>query len=395
MQAASRCVLLSPPAQLAASMRQLFHASTRQQANTGCLLEQVATHLVLGLGQAAEACARALQGPFRPQQVPEQQAAAPAAPPGSQQSASPSGSARASQSRAVLQRAAQLAMAASIGRVLQAVSTIGAIVSVVQQHYQRVLAPHLGPPGGAEARACAAGLAALVKAVDERVLGALQRCLSLLAGQADATLAAEQRRDDFCPGEAAPPPSLDEPTPACAAVCALLGAAVDAAAQHLHGPNLSSLLAEVGGAAPQAWHPRTAHSPLLHRSLLHMPSHLAPPVPQLGRRACLMLDAHMQRFTFSPLGALRWKRDLAEYAALVGRLRSAPAAAHLEDMQAKVGGAAGGGCFKEMPSDGCADGMESACLCPHVTDSSTNPFLMVPKFTSWPLLALHATRPDS
>ncbi|KAL4458016.1 hypothetical protein ABPG75_012881 [Micractinium tetrahymenae] len=301
-EAASRCVLLSPPAQLAANMRQLFHASTRKQANTGCLLEQVATHLVLGLGQAVEACSRALLGPFRPQQVLEQEAAAAAV--GSQQQqgqvGSPPGSARAAQSRAALQRAAQLAMAGSIGRVLQAVSTIGAIASVVQQHYQRVLAPHLGPPGGAEARACSAGLAALVKAVDERVVGALQRCLSLLASQADMTLVAEQRRDDFCPGEAAPPPSLDEPTPACVAACALLGAAVDAAGQHLHGPNLSSFLAE------------------------------------LGRRACLVLDAHMQRFSFSPLGALRWKRDLADYAALVARLRSAAAAAHLEDMQAKV-----------------------------------------------------------
>ncbi len=59
-----------------------------------------------------------------------------------------------------------------------------------------------------------------------------------------------------------------------------------------------------------------------------------------------MLDAHMQRFTFSPLGALRWKRDLADYAALVGRLRSAPSAAHLDDMQARVrwrGWVGGGG----------------------------------------------------
>lgn len=49
-EAASRCVLLTPPAQLAPALRQLFHASTRRQANTGCLLEQVAVHLVLGLG---------------------------------------------------------------------------------------------------------------------------------------------------------------------------------------------------------------------------------------------------------------------------------------------------------------------------------------------------------
>lgn len=282
LQAAARCALLSPPAQLASNMRQLFHASTRKYANTGCLLEQVATHIVLGLGLAVEACTKALLGPFRPQQLLDQEAAAAATAAGSAGSASPAGmsgggsgqaqgprapahggspgagagagapagspSARVARqlSRQTLQRAAQLAVAASAGRVLQAVSTVGAVVSVLQQHCQRVLSPHLGPPGGAEARACAGGLAALVKAVDERVLGALQRCLSQLLSQADMTLVAEQRREDFCPGEASPPPSLDEPTPACVAVCGLLGAAVDAAQQHLHGPNLASFLGEVG-----------------------------------------------------------------------------------------------------------------------------------------------------
>ena len=49
-----------------------------------------------------------------------------------------------------------------------------------------------------------------------------------------------------------------------------------------------------------------------------------------------MLDAHMQRFAFSPLGALRWRRDLQEYGAAVARLRSPKAQQHLEDMQ--VGG---------------------------------------------------------
>lgn len=78
-EAASRCVLLTPPAQLAPALRQLFHASTRRQANTGCLLEQVAVHLVLGLGLVVDTCTRALLGPFRPQLLLEQEAAAAAA----------------------------------------------------------------------------------------------------------------------------------------------------------------------------------------------------------------------------------------------------------------------------------------------------------------------------
>ena len=235
-QAAARCALLSPPALLAANTRQLFHASTRQQAHTGCLLEQAATHILLGLGAAMEAATRALLAPFRPQQLLDAEAAAAAAAApvagsgggssaaagGQQQQrqqeaggpasagaaagAAPSdggpGSGRASRqgslSRAALQRAAALSVAASVGCVLQAVSTIGAMVRAVQQHYQRVLAPHLAG-SGAEARACGAGLAALVRAVDERVAAALQRCLGLLRSQADMTLVAEQQRADFCP----------------------------------------------------------------------------------------------------------------------------------------------------------------------------------------------------
>jgi hypothetical protein len=52
----------------------------------------------------------------------------------------------------------------------------------------------------------------------------------------------------------------------------------------------------------------------------------------MGRRLRLALEAHQQRFTFSPLGALRWRRDLAEYAALGARLRCAAAARRLQEL---------------------------------------------------------------
>lgn len=73
----------------------------------------------------------------------------------------------------------------------------------------------------------------------------------------------------------------------------------------------------------------------------HLSPGLLPPAHppsclQLGRRLCILLDAHQQRYTFSPLGALRWKRDLSEYAALAARLRSPIVRRHLEDMQARV-----------------------------------------------------------
>ena len=285
LQAVARAALLSPAAQVAPAVRQLFHSSTRKQPNTGCLLEQVATHILMGLGLAVDACTKVLLGPFRPQQLLDQEAATAAAAkaaapgsgaskaagqqqPGGSQRAAASSSAAGSQaveaaaasggaappsaasiarqlSRQSLQQAAQVAMSGSVGQVLAVVSTIGHIVGALQAHYQRVLSPHLAAGGGSEARVCLVGLAALVKAVDERVLGALQRCLALLLSQADMTLVAEQQRGDFSPGESGPQPILDAPTPAAATVCALLGAAVEEAERHLHGPNLVSLLAEV------------------------------------------------------------------------------------------------------------------------------------------------------
>jgi hypothetical protein len=35
---------------------------------------------------------------------------------------------------------------------------------------------------------------------------------------------------------------------------------------------------------------------------------------QVGRRAYALLLGHMQRFCYSAMGALRWKRDVTEYA---------------------------------------------------------------------------------
>lgn len=345
-QAAGRCVLLTPPSQLPAAIRQLFHASTRERAQPGCLLEQVASHMLLGLGLAADAASKALQGPFRPQPALEGDAAAA----GQQQQAAAvtdggpgSGRAQRQLSRAALSRSAGAAAEAGVGQVLQAVSTCGAMAGVLQQHYSRVLAPHLAG-SGAEARACVAGLAALVRAVDERAAAALQRCLAGLCAQVDATLAEQQQRADFCPGDTGALASLEEPTPAAAAACALLGAGVDAAERHLHGPNLAAFAAEVrrGGAAgtgraaavcavrAAGW---GAPSLLAAHPLATPPRHRA----QLGRRLCLLLDAHQQRFSFSPLGALRWKRDLGAYAALAARLRSPATRRHLEDMQVRGG----------------------------------------------------------
>ena len=65
------------------------------------------------------------------------------------------------------------------------------------------------------------------------------------------------------------------------------------------------------------------------------------PPAQLGRRLLRALGVHQARFSYSPMGALRWKRDLSEYAALAsGPLRQpagSPVAQQLEEMQAGGG----------------------------------------------------------
>lgn len=118
----------------------------------------------------------------------------------------------------------------------------------------------------------------------------------------DLTLAAEQRKADFRPTAAeASAAELGRPTDACATVTALLAALGALARASLHGSNLASFL------------------------------------DALGRHAAAALQIHMLRFTFSPEGALRWKRDVAEYSAcLVGRVgvRGVAAAAAFEELGA-------------------------------------------------------------
>lgn len=205
--------MLSSPQQLAANVRALFHSSTRKAANTGCLLEQVASHIILGLSSVVEAAAKPLLGPFQPAVVLQRAAAAATAsagagaaggaggggpssaptaaggggqaPPGAAAAtaaAAAPGLAASQLSRTSLVQAAELALGDSLARVLAAVGLVGGMVRAVQQHYEHVILPHLAG-STVEGRACAVGLAALVKAAEERGLAALQRTLTLLFNQ--------------------------------------------------------------------------------------------------------------------------------------------------------------------------------------------------------------------
>ncbi|EIE26781.1 Sec10-domain-containing protein [Coccomyxa subellipsoidea C-169] len=243
-EAATRCEVLSPAGAAPANVRALFHSSTVQRACSGCLLEQVASHLISGLSQAVQACAAANSATYGMQSI--------TAP-----------------SRIAITKAAYAVVEGSVGRVLEAVGAATGIIRALQQHYAREIEPRV-EPAPVEATACATGLAALVRAVER---------------QADRTLVAEQRRTDFRPPEDGDTPQLDRPTEACALVAALLSALLRLAAQSLQASNLASFDTEA-----------------------------RPFATLVGRRAHALLVGHMQRYVYSAMGALRWKRDVTEYA---------------------------------------------------------------------------------
>lgn len=59
---------------------------------------------------------------------------------------------------------------------------------------------------------------------------------------------------------------------------------------------------------------------------------------QMGERALKLLKEHMVSFTYSSTGALRWKRDILEYAeALHPALQTAPVVrSHFEELKGEV-----------------------------------------------------------
>lgn len=86
----------------------------------------------------------------------------------------------------------------------------------------------------------------------------------------------EQRRSDYLPPKGVA--TVDRPTDACLLVSALLRRAIASFSSAMAGTNARSVHAEI------------------------------------GRRLVTMLKAHMQAFVFGSRGALRWRRDLSEYA---------------------------------------------------------------------------------
>ncbi|CAD7697583.1 unnamed protein product [Ostreobium quekettii] len=255
-EALAHCRILVPSPQIPHHVRQLFHSSTYYHANMGCLLEQIARHTMRGMEKALDDCEIGCSTPF---------------------SSSSLGDAAAKS----VTEAAGRAVERGVGNVLKAVATISSILQNLKEYYTAIIMP-LVMPSIAEVSACRAGMAALVKAVEERLLLNLNQGLKHFFAQMDKGLVNEQRRAEFRPyGVVAS--GLDQPTKACrlaAELCRALGRAAKAT---LEGTNLESFLSEAGCQ--------------MHETLLN----------------------HLTRFTISPMGALKLKRDMAEY---VGAVRT-------------------------------------------------------------------------
>ena len=189
--------------------------------------------------------------------------------------------------------------AASLGTLLQAIAQISDLSRMLKQHYDRVIVPHVAN-SPTEAAACAEGLTQLFSALDKRTAAALERTISQIYRRVAATLSAEQLRSDFRPDDYTVAP-LDTPTPACLSAVAVIRAIGEQASAHLHGSNLSSFL--------------TAFS----------------------LRAASTVEAHALKFVFSPEGAVRWRRDLAEFASCFSVLGARAAGPAFEDLYSVAG----------------------------------------------------------
>jgi hypothetical protein len=309
-EAVKRCVQVTPAGVVASAIRMLFHSGSTTTSNTtttmytgisnkksiatttqACLLGQAGTHMLLGLGGAADRCVSRLAGAFKPDLGADRDAAA--------------------RSEAT----------ASLGTLLQAIAQVTEMSLMLKHHYDRVVAP-LVAPSPLESAACVEGLAQLVAAIDARTAAALERTLHQLFSKVAATLVAEQNKSDFKPlnsgkvassgnGSSTTTTSssntsnksggIDTPTEACLSAVALLRAVGQQTAAHLHGSNLTSFFSA------------------------------------FSRRTAVVVETHAIRFVFSPEGALRWRRDVGEFATCMTELGARAAAPVFEDLYSLAG----------------------------------------------------------
>ena len=141
--------------------------------------------------------------------------------------------------------------------------------------------------------------------------------LTRRCSQIERVLSAEQKKNEYRPN-AGTMMVFDRPTVACQLVCALLDAMRLSASQNIKQPNLGAFLEEV---IPTSY---WLSCLLIHRSV------------QAGYEASACLSLHITRFTFSPAGALRLKRDMAAYIDTIREFESTETLTQFETLQQLV-----------------------------------------------------------
>ncbi|XP_073007870.1 exocyst complex component 5-like [Typha latifolia] len=231
-----------------------------------CLLDQVSQYLTEGLERARESLneAAALRDRFV---------------------IGTSVSRRVAAAAASAAEAAAAAGETSFRSFMIAVQRCASSVAILQQYFSNTISRHLFPVDGAHAASCEE-MATSVSSIEGAAHKGLLQCIDTVMAEVDRLLSSEQKATDYrSPDDGAAPDH--RPTNACIRVVAYLSRVLEVAFSALEGFNKQSFLTELGNR--------------LHRGLVN----------------------HWQKFTFSPSGGLRLKRDITEYGEFV-RSFSAP-----------------------------------------------------------------------
>nr|CAD1824490.1 unnamed protein product [Ananas comosus var. bracteatus] len=225
-----------------------------------CLLDQVSQYLTEGLERARESLneAAAYRDRFAIGNIVNR---------------------RAAQAAATAAEAAAAAGETSFRFFMIAVQRCASSVAILQQYFSNTISRLLLPVEGAHAASCEE-MGTAVSSVEGAAHKGLLQCIDTVMAEVERLLSTEQKATDYrSPDDGAAPDH--RPTNACIRVVAYLSRVLEVAFSALEGLNKQSFLTELGNR--------------LHKGLLN----------------------HWQKFTFSPSGGLRLKRDITEYGEFV------------------------------------------------------------------------------
>lgn len=158
---------------------------------------------------------------------------------------------------------------------MTAVQRSASSVAILQQYFSNTIARLLLPVDGAHAASCEE-MGVAVSRVETAAHKGLLQCIDTVMAEVERLLSTEQKASDYRSSDDGIATD-HRPTTACMRVTTYLSRVLEVAFTALEGLNKQSFLTELGGR--------------FHKSLLN----------------------HWQKFTFSPSGGLRIKRDISEY----------------------------------------------------------------------------------